>query len=338
MKLDWRGALGIAISVVLLGYALRHESPAEIWRVIVASNIGLLVLATVVATLVFPLRALRWRVILEPLGTLSYRNLWRATAVGMMVNNVVPARAGELARAYAVARTEPGVRFTAALASLVVDRIIDGVVVVTLLGVAMVLSPFPADTTILGQPIRSLAAGFGAIAMSALLVLAALALFPGRVVALFDTVMLRLLPRYHSRLRAFFVSFVDGLGALRSPWRLVRILGWAFALWMTNALAFWIAFLAVGIEVPYTAALFVQGLIAFAVAAPSAPGFFGVFELSAVAGLALYGVPGDLAVSWALGFHILTFIPITLIGLYYFAQLGLHFRDLGTATPREGAA
>jgi uncharacterized protein (TIRG00374 family) len=289
-----------------------------------------------VATLVFPLRALRWRVILEPLGEPSLRNLWRATAIGMMVNNVVPARAGELARAFALARTEPGIRFTAALASLVVDRIIDGVVVVTLLGVAMALSPFPADTTIMGQPVARLAIVTGAIAVGALVVLGGLALFPARVIALFDAVVGRVIPRFHPRLRPFFLPFVDGLGALRSPGRLARILAWAFALWLTNALAFWIAFLAVGIDVPFTAALFVQGLVAFAVAAPSAPGFFGVFEVSAVVGLALYAIPGDLAVSWALGFHILTFIPITLIGLFYFGQLGLHFRDLGSANSREG--
>lgn len=338
MKLDWRGALGIVISVALLAYTLRNESPADIWRVIAASNVALFFLATVAATLVFPLRALRWRVILEPIGQLPLGSLWRATAIGMMVNNVVPARAGELARAYTLARTEPDVRFTAALASLVVDRIIDGVVVVTLLGVALALSPFPADTTILGQPVARLAAVTGAIAIGALLVLGALALFPDRVVALFDAIVSRVFPKAHPRMRPYFVSFVDGLGALRSPGRLARILAWAFALWLMNALSFWIAFMAVGIDVPFTAALFVQGLIAFAVAAPSAPGFFGVFEISAVAGLALYGIPGDLAVSWALGFHILTFIPITVIGLFYFGRLGLHFRDLGTATRREGAA
>lgn len=338
MKLDWRGALGIVISVALLAYTLRNESPADIWRVIAASNIGLLLLATFVATLVFPLRALRWRVILEPIGDLPYRPLWRSTAIGMMVNNVMPARAGELARAFALSRTEPRVAFTAALASLVVDRIIDAVVVVTLLGVAMALSPFAASTTILGQPVTRLAALTGMIAIGALVVLGALALFPVRVVALFDMVLSRTLPVLHRLTRPFFVSFVNGLGALRSPGRLARILAWAFALWLVNALAFWLAFLAVGIDVPFTAALFVQGLVAIAVAAPSAPGFFGVFEVSAVAGLALYGVPGDLAVSWALGFHILTFLPITLIGLFYFGQIGLHFRDLGRATQREGAA
>jgi len=337
MKLDWRGALGIVVSVALLAYTLRNESPADIWRVIMASNIGLLLLATFVATLVFPLRALRWRVILEPIGDIAYRPLWRSTAIGMMVNNVMPARAGELARAYALSKTVPMVPFTAALASLVVDRIIDAVVVVGLLGLSMVLSPFAASTTILGQPVTRLAAITGIISVAALLVLSALALFPERVVALFDVVVSRT-PRMHRLLRPFFVSFVNGLGALRSPGRLLRILGWAIALWLVNALAFWIAFLAVGIEVPFTAALFVQGLVAIAVAAPSAPGFFGVFEVSAVAGLALYGVPSDLAVSWALGFHILTFLPITLIGLFYFGQIGLHFRDLGAATQREGAA
>jgi uncharacterized membrane protein YbhN (UPF0104 family) len=77
-----------------------------------------------------------------------------------------------------------------------------------------------------------------------------------------------------------------------------------------------------------------QGLIAIGVAVPSAPGFFGVFEALGREGLGLYGVEPTLAVTWAIGFHLLSFIPITLIGGYYFARLGLHFRDLGTATER----
>jgi hypothetical protein len=94
-----------------------------------------------------------------------------------------------------------------------------------------------------------------------------------------------------------------------------------------NALAFWIGFRALGIDVPYSAANFLQGIIAIGVAPPSSPGFFGVFEAAAKVGLEVYGVPGGQAVSWAIGFHIPSFIPITLIGLYYFARLGLHFSD-----------
>jgi hypothetical protein len=84
----------------------------------------------------------------------------------------------------------------------------------------------------------------------------------------------------------------------------------------------------------------VQGVIAVGVALPSAPGFFGVFEVAALAGLALYGVGTDKAVSWALGYHILTFIPITVIGAVHFARLGLHLGQFGragdAATERSG--
>ena len=61
---------------------------------------------------------------------------------------------------------------------------------------------------------------------------------------------------------------------------------------------------------------------------PSTPGFFGIFEGAATVGLAVYGVPHKLAVSWAIGYHILTFIPITAIGAVYFARLGLGLKDM----------
>jgi uncharacterized membrane protein YbhN (UPF0104 family) len=67
---------------------------------------------------------------------------------------------------------------------------------------------------------------------------------------------------------------------------------------------------------------------------PSAPGFFGIFELFAKAGLTIYGVPDDLAVAWAISFHFLSFIPITVIGAWYFVRLGLHMREIGAAAPR----
>lgn len=89
--------------------------------------------------------------------------------------------------------------------------------------------------------------------------------------------------------------------------------------------------MALGLDAPFSAAFFVQGLIAIGVAIPSSPGFFGPFELAGKAGLALYAVSDANAVSWALGFHLLSFVPITLIGAWYFTRMGLHFRDLSNA-------
>ena len=84
-----------------------------------------------------------------------------------------------------------------------------------------------------------------------------------------------------------------------------------------------------GIAAPFSAALFLQGLIAIGVAVPASPGFFGIFEALATVGLAAYGVGANQAVGWAIGYHLLSFVPITVLGAWYFTRLGLHFQELG---------
>lgn len=123
-------------------------------------------------------------------------------------------------------------------------------------------------------------------------------------------------------------SFASGLSVLRHPARFVAVLWWALLHWLVQATAFYIMFLAVGIDAPFSAALFVQGLIVIGVALPSTPGFFGFFEAAALASLTLYGVSDSLAIAWAVSYHVLSLIPITLIGLYYLARSGLKLGEL----------
>ena len=111
----------------------------------------------------------------------------------------------------------------------------------------------------------------------------------------------------------------------------------AVAGWMVNGASFWIAFRAVGIDAPFSAALFLQSLLALAVAIPSAPGFFGLFEAAAKIALGVYLVDETLAVSYALGYHLLSFIPITLIGFWYLARLGLHLKDMSDSRPETAS-
>ena len=123
-------------------------------------------------------------------------------------------------------------------------------------------------------------------------------------------------------------TFVKGLSVLRSPGRFAAVFGWTLAHWLLNALGFWFAFKAVGIAAPFSAALFLQAFIALGTAVPALPGFFGVFEYMSVQGLSVYGVGQQQAATWAIGYHLLSFVPITLIGAYYFARLGVKLRDL----------
>ena len=103
---------------------------------------------------------------------------------------------------------------------------------------------------------------------------------------------------------------------------------WSAVLWTVSAGSFWLAFRAFGVAVPWSAALLLQSVIAFGVAIPSSPGFFGIFEAAARASLALYAVPADTAVSLAIGYHLGGFVPITLLGLYSLGRAGLHLREL----------
>lgn len=339
MRLGWRGLLGIALSVVLLWITLRGVDLAEVWGILRASDLTLWLLGTITATIIFPLRARRWQAILAPIGgRIPVTPLWHATAIGMMLNNVFPARAGELARAYALSRERPEVRFTAAFASLAVDRLFDGVVVLALMLLATLDPRFPADATILGATAASIAGSAGLFLGVVLVVLYVLVLAPNAFIGFAEGTARRVWPRMAPRVRGLLEGFVSGLAVLRAPRLALEVLWWTILHWLTNAAAFFLGFLALDITAPFSAALFTQGLIAIGVAFPSSPGFFGLFEAAGTAGLGLYGVPATEAVSWAIGFHILSFIPITVLGAWYFTRLDLRIKDLASAAPAAPAA
>ena len=337
MKIGWRGLLGVVISVALLWWTLRGESFGDIWNVLRESRVTLFLLGAAVATLMFPLRAWRWHYILEPTaGKIPFGPLWRATAIGFMVNNVSPARAGELARAYVLTRETGRLPFTASLASLVVDRVFDTLVILLLLLVAVSMPSFPAGATIGEWSVSRVLLVFTVVALTALLVLVLAAMFPDRLAQLWERALGDRAPQVMARGRDILLSFGSGLRVLRDFRQSAIVFAWALASWLVNAASFWISLRAVDIEAPFSAALFLQSMLAFAVAAPSAPGFFGVFEAACKVALGVYGIDNTLAVSYALGYHILGWIPITAIGFWYLAKMGLHLREMGDVRRETG--
>ena len=125
--------------------------------------------------------------------------------------------------------------------------------------------------------------------------------------------------------------FSEGLSVLRTPRHFIAVFWWTLLHWLLQPLAFWLGFKAVGIDVPVSATLFVQGIIVIGVALPSAPGFVGIFEGAAAVALAVYGISQTQALAWAVVFHVASYIPITLIGAYYFLRMGLHLGEIGSA-------
>jgi len=107
---------------------------------------------------------------------------------------------------------------------------------------------------------------------------------------------------------------------------------WSLVLWLMNALALYVGFAAFDIRVSYVGALLLQGLLVLGIAIPSTPGFFGPFEAVIVAVLALYGVTNDVAFSYAIAYHITSFLPITLLGLWSLTRVPGGFQGIRQAS------
>lgn len=325
--LDWKGILGILISVALLYYAFRGVDLHEVVVRIREADPWLLIAASIGATLVFPLRGVRWGPILRPVHPGSrFKPRFAATCIGFMANNLLPARVGEFARAYALSRLEP-VRVSASFGSLVVERIFDGITVVSFLLIALAWPTFPEFS---GRDFGGAATALGIVFIIGFTGLVLMVHAPDRAVRVFQRTLGRVLPgKVRRPIVDALEAFLEGVAAIRE-WRLVLItLGWSVAVWGVGAVGFWLGFKAFGLDVPFVGAVFLQSVIALAVALPSAPGFFGLFEAGARIGLVeVWGVESSQAVAFALGFHIAGFIPITVLGLYYLWRLGMSWRDV----------
>jgi glycosyltransferase 2 family protein len=324
--------LGIGVSVALLAWALRGVNLSDVLRHLRTAHPVPLAAAVVIATIAFPLRLVRWRLLLRDERGRPYpaTPLWHAIAIGFMANNILPLRAGELVRSYTAAKLAPA-RFTTVFSSIAVERIFDGLTVVAMLTFALLSSDLPSTVSVGGTSIVQLARAAGILGLLALLAAVLVVVAPVRA----EQLVRRILP--HARVADKIVDLIEGvrqgLTVLRSPARLAGVIMWSVVLWLVNALAFYIGFQAFDIPVSYSGALLLQGLLVLGISIPSTPGFFGPFEAVIVAVLALYGITSSLAFSYAISFHLTSFVPITLLGLWSLAQTPDGFRTLRRTPP-----
>jgi uncharacterized protein (TIRG00374 family) len=319
--------VGGLLAVALMVWALRGVHLAEVAQHLRHARLAPIAAATLIATSTYVIRLIRWRLLLRDAdgGPLPVRPLWHAVAIGFMANNMLPFRAGELVRSIAASRLA-GARFTAALSSVAVERIFDGLAVVALWSLALIASDLPPDVAVGGMPVRHAAQAAGAIGVVALLVALAVVVFPLAA----EHAIRAVLPagRFVDRLVSLIEGIRHGLSALRSPALLGGTIVWSLLLWLTNALAFFVAFRAFDIPVGFVGALVMQGILIFGITVQLTPGFLGQFEAAIVAALALYRIPNDLASSYAIAFHVTTFLPIILLGGWSLARTPVALSDL----------
>jgi hypothetical protein len=334
-----KAVVGIAVTVFLLWWVLRDVAFGDVVANIARGDFFFLTASIVVATLGFLIRALRWKVLLAPVWpTTSLRSRFASVSIGFMANNVLPARVGEFARAYAFSKMEP-VSVTAAFGTLVVERFMDGVVLLLFLVIPVLTPGFPAADALSEGGGRAMLRFAVLLVLGVLAALVVMAAFPRQFLAGAGRVA-RLLPHpLGARVVVLLGGLLDSIAIMRDPKLLLAGFAWSFFFWTWHGVSFWLGMLAFGIDTGFVSAIFTEAVVGFGVAVPSAPGFFGTFHFAANFALTtVYGVPEASSLAFAFAYHFGGWIPITVIGLAYAWSLGMSVRDVGTADQRVDGA
>jgi uncharacterized protein (TIRG00374 family) len=218
---------------------------------------------------------------------------------------------------------------SAALGTVVLERVLDAIALLLLLALALLSPSFPETPTVLGRPVGWAASGALIVSLAALATVGAMVAAPTKVSRIVQALG-RLLPgRVAEGLSRHAASFLEGLQLIRQPIPFLTALFWSIVLWAWMAASFWTAFRAFGIELGATAAVFTQCAVSIFVALPAGPGFIGTMQAGVAVSLQeVFGVSAEQTLSLAVGYHLAGFVPVTLLGLYYATGLGLRLRSI----------
>jgi len=319
----------LAVSAAFLYLALRRVPPSELWAHMQRAHLALLALAGALHALKFYLVGVRWGVLLDHVKRISRPRLYPVVAITYMANNVLPLRAGEIIRVFVLGRRE-GVSKSAALGSVVVERTLDGVALLTMFLLACALTPVPA-------PLRSGAVLVGAALGVVVVLLFALVFARERALA-FLHALLRLAPaRLRQPAGLALERFVQGLNSLRSGGQVACALGLTFAHWLSEAFVYYLVACAVGAPLGYFGALFVTVVVNVGILIPASPGYVGTFEYFATRAAMLMGAVEPLAAAYALLSHVVIYFPITAVGLACFAAEGVSLKQAAKGQAQDSS-
>ena len=326
-----RLAAGVALGAFFLWLALRHVQFSEMAATLRKVSLPVFGLFCLMHLVSLGLRSLRWRLLLQPLAVVPVRRVMPPLAIGFMVNFVFPGRAGEFVRAWLFSRREK-VSTSAVFATVVVERLFDGLAIICFLAPA----PFLLGA---GDPLLLARIRWAAL------------LLPVVYVVVLATLIL--LSHHRQALAAFFSRhpavrrrpllargvqmverFCAGLEILRSWKSIAGTVFFSLVIWTWGALANALMMRTIGLDLPGYAPFFLLVLQGFGVLIPT-PGFVGPFQYAHVVALGVYGVPEAVAISLALLIHAGIFISILAPGFWFAAREHLGLRDLTRATRGE---
>ncbi len=323
----WQFWLGALISLLFIWLALRGLHLDEFWNAVKQANYWWLLPGVAVYFVGVWVRAWRWHYLLGPIKKIPTKTMFPITTIGYMGNNIYPARAGEVLRAVILKRRE-GVPVSASLATIIVERIFDGVVMLAFVFVNLPeLAKLTGASGFVGNIQQVAVIGTG-VFLGALVIFLLAAMFPQVTAKVGGWGVYRLTPkRFHTKIIGIMNKFLDGLASLRSPFNVLMVFFTSVIIWLLETGKYWFVMHAFDFSVSFFALMLMNGIVNLATTIPSAPGYIGTFDAPGIAVLSAYGVDQAYAAGYTLVLHVALWLPITLLGGYYLAREGIKWSD-----------
>lgn len=322
----WRLWSGLLISAIFLYWALSGLQLGEVWEHVRTANYWWLFPSVAVYFLAVWARTWRWDYMLRPIKRIPVSRLFPTVVIGYMGNNVYPFRAGEVLRSYVLRRRE-GIPMSSSLATVLVERVFDGLVMLIFVLVGLPLVKLDDSYIIFVVILASI------IFTAALAVLLLMAAYPAKSRAAVRALAARLgRPGLEAKVDSIGLRFIEGLGSLRSVRHFTMIFLTSIVIWLLETVKYWFVMHAFDFEVSFFALMLMNGVVNLATTLPSAPGYFGTFDGPGIYVLSnLYGVERKIATGYTLVLHAALWLPITLLGAYYMLRENMSWADFSKA-------
>lgn len=324
-------SLPFLLSAFFLWLAFRDIQIAELWDSLRSASPLSIALASILAIIAILLRAWRWQILLEPLKPLPFKKVYPITMIGFMANNLLPAHAGEVVRAYLIAREE-NMSGMASLATVGLERVLDLVALVSILAIVMMSVELP-------DWLRFSAVLLGAAAW----IILGLLYFTSQSDSPIRQFLFRLVGMLPDKMQKFAFdklnSIIKGVHIIRSGPKFLKLIVMSVLVWLQLAFTIWIVLIGYPLDpelshyiMPSLTAVL---LVAFAAAIPSSPGYVGVTQIAFVYALEPFGVNAAQAVGVSVIYHLTQYFPITLTGIWYLLRFGFSFKTLRDAQKKS---
>lgn len=322
-------ALGIVVSAIFVWIGFSSLDLSELLNILGDINFLWLLPAVAVYFVAVYILTWRWGYLLHPVKDVHPNRLFPIVIIGYMGNNIYPARIGELIRAYILKRNEK-IEYAPSLAVILVERIFDGLVMLTFILIALQFvdfeEPLLEDLITFTTPLF-----FGGLAVFTLF-----ALRPQLAERVYTTIIRTLIPgRFQDKLLDLVGRFMGGLVALRDARLLALTWISSLASWTVEASTYWIVLQAFDFEASFWVLMLVLGLANLTTILPSTPGYVGTFHGVIVLTLEAFNVEGEVAGAYAIVMHMVLWLPITLAGAILLGRQGMSWRDLNRAAEIE---